>query len=321
MIKIKMGTRGALIISLCMISMIAISILFFVAYRMNSLSCDLVYIEPDKLRNDAIVDWKNSKPSRSQDKTMLIKLAAHLEYVDQDMMKVLEKFSGENLSHPNQTQQQPHQQIPGLPVPVGSDLNNNNTTGRYPNPSIPHSGFTNQHLQNSTMFSNSSLSSSSSIKREDNKRFQKLILRDVKLDRSTDDEYRYTLKFTCATIVVNFIRELGRVHVNHARIHLKSSSYDSGKGSCDLVLPPQGAFSVNIDDNYHLAHYYCDRPLRYRCHLYPPKSTDGSALHLADLLIHKLEFELPGNNSSGKSVHKNHTFLSGRSKYERFHLT
>lgn len=323
--SIKMDSRGPLILVCCILSTFAIIVLFVVTFRMSRLSCELVYVEPEKLRSEAISDWKETKASRSQDRSMLIKLAAHLEYYDYDYVGQTVSdatstplaASGNNLNQarPAQQQQQFQQQIPGLPVPI------DNTTGRHPVPSVPQSGFTNQQLLNSSVgssfganSSNINNNSSGNNQKRDTKRFQQLVLEDVKMEKSEED-YKYTLRFTCATIIMDFIRRPDRVHVKQVHIDLKPAGFN-GKSSCDLYLPAQGAFSVEVNANDHLAHYYCDKPLRYECFHHPSGKDFGKPPHrLADLLIHKLEFELPGNNSlDWSSVHKNHSFLSRKSK-------
>lgn len=299
--KIKMDSRAPLILACCMLSIVVVLILFMVSFHMSRLSCDLVFIEPDKLRSEAVSDWKDSKPSRSQEKSMLIKLAAHLEYFNAEQPS---DSLAANLSSPTgQAQQQ--QQIPGLPIPVALDsaFGNQTSGARHPQPSIPQSGFSSQQLQ-------TSLGNSSSMNSK-KKRFQQLVLEDVRMERA-DDEYKYSLRFSCSTITLVFIRRPERVHVKQVHVELKPAN-SNGKSSCELALPAAGAFEVEVNPNDHLAHYYCDKPLRYSCYHYQSRSAGLPALHLADLLIHKLEFELPGNNSVG-SVHKNHSFLSKRSK-------
>lgn len=324
-----MDKRGARILLGCTLCTLIVLALLMVAFRFTQPSCELVFIEPSQLRAAALAAGLKEKPVRAHDKSMLIKINAHLEY------NLPTSSSSPSLQTANSTPPPPaspttttstpttglpaaaglHQSQPGSTIGGGPPL----AAGHQPpSPSVPQIGFTNQQLQNNSYWSSTSPVSSLNLAASapaTSERFLPLELEDLESKRVDEMRTKYTLRFNCSTITMVFVNRPERVSVEQISVELKLAS--RGKTTCELHLKDQGgAFAVEARDGA-LAHYYCDRPLKFSCLHYSSKQANKPAILLADLHIHRIEFETGSGNSSQPVQKLKKDFQSQRSECVR----
>lgn len=342
-----MDKKGLGILISCIISALLIIAVLIVTIRFTQQSCELIITDPVQLRSSALTKFAKIKPTRSHDKSMLMKISAHLEYISQTPSSRSPSTSASNQASSTQSlvsntqdynqqgqfgqqqQQQQQTQLSG-PTPfqaansgsnvnqqqVGGNQQNNLSANKHP---IPSGGQANlatnsQMIQNST----NNLATPTSAPYGNmsvidnnalaNKKYLPLELEQVDMKKIDSSRYRYTLKFNCSVIEIVFNRNSDRVFVSSMGIEMKLPS--RGKNKCELQLPSQGVFEVKVFDG--LAHYYCSKPLKYNCYHYSSKNPGQPGLLLAELQINSIEFETGGNSSH--PIHKSHEFQSTRSK-------
>lgn len=288
----------------CAISASLTLILFIIVFRFTQPTCELIFVEPEQLRAAALESISKKAPIRSHDKSMLLKMAAYLEYNVQTTGRPI-------LSELARGSPQPQPQVPAAQQsnqflaanqqaqPTANQQNlapNKPYFGQAPNPVQP----TNPSPQaNQT---------NTAGQQHRERRFLPLDFDDLEVKKVSEFRYKYKLTFNCTTMNLIFIRRPERVYVEQISLELKLASWH--KTSCDLQLPAQGAFGVDTQHHLGMAHYYCDRPLHYSCYHYSSKNTTQSGTLLAELHIHSLEFEVGANNRT----HKSHEFTSPRSE-------
>ena len=289
----KVGSR---ILFGCIVCTALVVVLFVVALSLTHPSCELTYIDANNLRMDSLAALAKEKPIRAHDKSMLIKISAHLEYSTQDRESSSPMALGELA--PTQQPAPPYQQTnsmqSGQPAPLGFNLN----PTKHLSPSTPSS----VSAQNN---SNSSNGTKKESPTNNEKRFLPLKLDKVDSKKIDDNKHKYKLSFNCTVITFIVQRRPERVYVEQISVELKPASRK--KSSCEIQLPPQGAFGVDVHDG--LAHYFCDKPLKFNCLHH---SNKHSAQILAELHIHSIEFET--GSSVSNSIHKSREFLSPKSK-------
>lgn len=344
-----MEKKGAGILISCIVCALLIVVLLIVTIRFTHPSCELIIIEPAQLRSSESIKFAKTKPTRSQDKSMLLKISAHLEYFSQtpssqqaaslasqstqsvvantqDYNQQAHQVFGQQQQQSASQQQQPQStgSVQSSQAISAGGLNQQQAVGNQQN-SLANSRHlnngqqanlaTNQVAQNSTNNLAFAVPTSASLGNTLNnnvtaKKFLPLELEQVDMKKIDSSRYKYSLKFNCSMIEVIFVRNSDRVYVAAMSIEMKPPS--RGKNKCELQLPSQGVFDVKVYDG--LAHYYCSRPLRYSCYHYSSKSPGQPGLLLADLHINSIEFETGGNSSH--PIHKSHEFQSIRSKFK-----
>lgn len=352
-----MDKKGAKIWISCIISALLIVVLLIVTIRFTHPSCELIIIESGQLRSSALSKFAKIKPIRSQEKSMLLKISAHLEYFSQspssqsaaslasqstqlvvgantqDYSQQVHQVSGlqqqqptpNQLQHP-QTQSSSASSQPSIiqqqQQQVVGNQQNSLANNRHLNNNGQANFVNNQMAQNSS--NNLAFAVPTSVPLSDNinnnmtaKKFLPLELDKLDMKRIDSSRYKYTLSFNCSVIEATFVRNADRVYVSAMSVEMKLPN--RGKNKCELQLPNQNVFDVKVYDG--LAHYYCSRPLRYSCYHYSSKSPGQPGLLLADLHINSIEFETGGNSSH--PIHKSHEFQSTRSKFyiSRAHMS
>lgn len=257
----KMDKRATKILLGCIICTIIVGLLLLVAFRFATLSCELIKVDPQALRHSQLKAFNkdSNKPKRSHDKTMLIKIAAYLEYNIPGSSKSSSTSTTAAPSdsfHSNNNNNQTNQQVGKGPQVAPSNANNNqmigpaNRPGSGPSPSVPQLGFTSNQLHNSSSFVtsppsrpqggstsvNSWLSSQAAAENRAEKRFLPLELDEVETKKLEDNKFRYKLVFNCSTLSMVFVRSPQRVHVESMSLELEPSSRHKSK--CDVKMPP-----------------------------------------------------------------------------------
>lgn len=309
--RIKMYARSAAILTACVICTFLLLVIFMFLHQFTQPDCDLIFIESSQLRSKTLNSWAKDSPRRSKDKSMLLKVAASLEYILEPKSSV--QLLNQSLQASQQQQQQNHQQPSSVIVgqsPLALQVTNQQFGGPKQVQTIAQTA--NQaHQQTQNTSSPASVISSQSKEKDSSSREKRFLILDafeLKSKKLEDNRYEYTVSFDCAKMTMTFVRKPDKVHVEQIKIDLKTKSRK--KSTCELQLPAQGAFSVDVHDN--LAHYYCDRPLTYSCMHYSSKHPNEAGLHLADLHIHGIEFETVSNTS--RISLKSKDFSSERSK-------
>ena len=334
-----MDKRGAKILISCILCTVIVLVLFIVALRFSRMSCELISIDPQHLRQAQldVFSGKKHKPIRSHDKMILMKMSAYLEYnIMSDKSGSASEQTGTNnnnnstsTSNSNgnsfpvagstssgnnqmQPQQQQlaggtlaNQQHPLAPISTSaSNANNNN------NPSVPISGSQQQQQQQRV-----------------SERFLPLDLESIETRSLTPssqannlvNKQKYILSFNCTKLNMVFVYQGSRVYVESMSLELSPASRQ--KTTCELQLPSSGAFAVdsfssgpsNSDlQHSNFAHYSCNKTLSYNCYHYSTKSgpSPTQGMLLAELHINAFEFETytgsSGNSGdSGNNKHKN----------------
>lgn len=113
------------------------------------------------------------------------------------------------------------------------------------------------------------------------------------------EDNRYKLKFNsnCSVISMILVRKPNMIFVDHISVNMRISG--EPRRTCELALPEEGAFSVNVNPSG-LTHYFCDQPdlLKFSCFerkeasFYSPiDKLSPTDIWVADLQIHQIEFE------------------------------
>lgn len=314
-----MDKRGTGILLSCILCTMLIVALFIVTIRFTQHSCELIIVEPAQFRYSAQLNFAKVKPTRSHDKSMLLKISAHLEYFSSPSESSSPASSVVNTQdHQAQVfgQQQASTTQHANSASIQQQTSSNHN--KHPNPSNPQTNFdSNNHLNSNRNISGYGTTFSASFGNneattKEGRRILPLELDSIDMKKIDNTRYQYTLKFNCSTMDVVFNRTPDRVFVSSLSVDLKQPS--NGKNKCELQLPNQNIFEVKVHDG--LAHYYCGRALRYSCYHHSSKTPGKPAELLADLQINSIEFET-GSNSSHPN-HKSNEFQSVKSKHPSY---
>lgn len=333
-----MDKRGAKILISCIFCTAIILILFMLAYRFTLPSCELISIDPMKLKNSAMAAWK-PKSTKSHDKTLSIQIAAYLEYniakpPPTDPSSNHNKSQELPLATPSNTQQQlaivnainnltassmappppPQQQLPH-PTPnvpysnlsQPSTANNQQPLQQQPIPLLNHTvgNQANANLTISTNLIKQQYSGKLDPSELNSRRFLPMELADVEFAKSDDNKFKYVLKFNCSTITFKFVKKSEYIFVNKISLDLKATDnqLNPKHRETKCVLRPntnQGSFfGTEISNATNWAHYYCDKYQSFSCY------HDDQLV--AVLHVHRLEWELGRSQSL---IHKTADFLS-----------
>lgn len=114
-----MDKRSASILIGCLICTSVVVLLFLIAYQMSLRSCELIYLDPLQHRLAALNSWQNATARRSHEKTLLLRISAHLEYnlpqanqSEQPALMLPQPIAQNQSSLSPMGQQHPHQQLP-----------------------------------------------------------------------------------------------------------------------------------------------------------------------------------------------------------------
>lgn len=244
-------------------------VLFLIAFRLSQLSCELIQVEPKHLRTSQINSFNKDKPIRSEDKTILMKFAAYLEYDklksnsdnddDDDDDEDKDKEHNSNNKNDDKKKQIFADHQTTIPGNVWSTVGSNGNNQQQNELGLVTMNSTSSNNTNSTRFngptpSNPSLlptfnsSANNDLGRQPaKKRFLPLDLESIETRRLNDapNKYKYILSFNCTKMNMVLVRSHDRVYVESMKLELKVSN--KHKTECDVQLPAQGAFLVGLN--------------------------------------------------------------------------
>lgn len=284
--------------------MLIILFLFLIAFRFSQSSCELIQVEPQQLRSAQLSAFNKAKPIRSDDKSILMKFSAYLEYDKND-----DDGDKENNDEKRSPSASSHQQQTSSQWPIGSGINqqansgslssgHSNATSAANNSSLPRTA---PSQSNPIGFLNGNLSLSAASfdqnRQEVKKRFLPLDLETIEARHLSDapNKHKYTLSFNCTKMNMVLVRQQERVFVESIKLELKVGN--KRKTECDIQLPPNGAFAVGLQPagsapfglnpsaqstagnqttnelpertnggkNKEFVRFYCNKPVRYSC--------------------------------------------------------
>ena len=325
----KLDKRGKRILVGSLLAASIVVFLFLITFHFSRLRCELVKLEPQLLRNAQRHSFDKDKPLRSHDKTMLMKIAAYLEY------NTGSSSSSSNNNKPTirssssaTTRDLARDPAPATALAAGSGANSSNHLQQFivanlshnaaPQPG-PQSPLPNQQVPSSPTTASHLLQAGeapSGDAERPERRFLPLGLEEIETRRQAEGRFRYTLTFNCSTLNMLFVRHRDRIHVESMDLELRPSV--QGKKSCELELPSGGVLAVPTQEGY--GHYHCDRGLHYKCY-HPasgPDSDRSLRQPLVELHITSIEFETIGRptNSSQELEVKKKEFRTTRSEFQ-----
>lgn len=79
-----MNKKSSKIILFCILCSVIVLLLFLLVIRLTQPSCELIFIDVESHKRQALNSMDKTKPIRSRDKTFIIRMSAHLEYFKTD---------------------------------------------------------------------------------------------------------------------------------------------------------------------------------------------------------------------------------------------
>lgn len=310
-----MDKRSASILIGCFMCTGIVAVLFLVAYQLSQHSCELILIEPTQHRLSALESWKSNPAKRSLDKTLLLRMSAHLEY---NLQSSSPSPSGSqtdgpllvpqlpvplNQSNPlgQQQQQQQQLQLPQaqfLLQPGGSPSGTANLTTQTQPSQVPMLSQANSNsnsrqpqqqqqlpMPSMPLMNATNQQQPQTVNLTAKERFLPIVLEKIELERKHNEStFEYKLHMNCSTISVWFVRQADRIRLSQMSLELKSVNHKRSK--CDIVLTNPILFEIEIEPkNEGYVHYDC-QPIE------PLKCIDKRTGDLLAMLnIHALEFE------------------------------
>lgn len=294
--------------------------LFLIAVRLSELSCELVEIEPEHLRSSQLNAFNKAKPIRSEDKTILMKFSAYLEY---DRLE-----SDEDKGEKEEEKKSPsvNDNLVGGKSVINASATSNSSRLAEHNPRLI-------------------LTEGTERQQQAKKRFLPLELESIETRHLSDapNKYKYILSFNCSKMNMVLVRQQERVYVESMSLELQVSNRQ--RTECELQLPFGGVFVVGSKqlsglevlaqaigfnrteqrNGNELARYYCNKSLRYSCYyngvgnsLLSRPIGSPAGLHVGELHINAIEFETPllstGNGKEKLKLVSKSEFKSKRSK-------
>lgn len=279
------------IFGICIISTLIIILLAFGSYQYFHQTCVLV-MDAEKLVSDGRSRLEGASPIRSSDKSLLIKLSAHLDYyppplppiqMSQDWSEFgpLLNMSASNIGTNNQLGAQPSGLIDSAPRQVVQQV-----------PAETPSSLSLVNEEKSMSSNGPQVQPS-----EATKRYLPLSLSEVKHSKNDASSHTYVLIFDCAKLNIIFRSLSGRIFVESMSLDLDVPN--KNMTTCDVYIPRGEAFSTVLQGASNQAHYSCDKRniLIFRCHhkgtseQWNPNTMNDSTL-VALLQIHLLEFQI-----------------------------
>lgn len=261
-----MDKRGIKILISCIICTIIVSILFLFAFRISRLNCELVSIDPQRMRTIHLesFDKKSNKPIRSHDKTILMKISVLLEY-----NKMSNKMNDQKIDNSSGLQQQQatlttegtgNLSSSSSQFSVSGITSGTQTNAIHPSPSQPQLAFninSNTNPIQTPQQSGKNLTIEQQSSRAE-KRFLPLELDSIETRNLANNEnqqhgidsnqllsrHKYILSFNCTKLNMVFVYQESRVYVESMSLELKPSSHE--KSHCELELPKSG-IAVELD--------------------------------------------------------------------------
>lgn len=243
--------------------------------------CALISATPEILALDGRHRLAGKKPFRSTDKTLLIKISAHLDYQPQaaysrqDWQPISQAPTGGIGQYQGVAQVQPIQPPQQAPL-------------------LPQVSIANASIAPTAATVEPAVETNIAPSNQNEKRFMPLKLIRVVGKDSND---RYMLDFDCCKMFIKFsyIPLQEKIIVNSMRLELDTPNWN--ETSCEL-RPKKEQTSTSIfgaGTNAGLAHYQCDDPesLLFSCWHRTEHSLNQkySEYQIADLQIHSIEFQ------------------------------
>lgn len=269
-----MNKRGTKILIGCVLSTMIVLLLFLIVFRFTQLSCELVSLDPVQLASSQLASFArdNTKPIRSHDETILMRISAYLEYnIGPEAGETTPSLrrptsNADPISRTNSAAanwpNQAHSNLTGasnnsnnlsaVPSAVGN-TNKNLSISRSPQPLTPQIGLTNQnnntaetaHVPGQIDGFDPGWEPFAKLTRTSNKtekRFLPLELKSIETRNMPDGRHKYILNFNCTKINMLLVHQDNRVYVAQMVLELRPTSRQ--ETTCVVQLPPAGEFTV-----------------------------------------------------------------------------
>lgn len=192
----------------------------------------------------------------------------------------------------------------GLPPPAGAPAAGTGNLG-------PTSATWNMHLQNAT-------GEPLGGNKPDPRRFMPLELDSIeahKYGEPEDRTHEYVLNFNCSIMKMRVVRRTERVQIVHIGMELQVPSKHRTRCEVQLVNQPnQQPLFLGVESPVNgMGHYHCEQQRRMSCFYADWNDPQQQRVHLGDLYINALEFEVGAIVSANeKRTHKKYDFIGLR---------
>lgn len=282
-------------------------ICLYALYSTN-IPCELVHISSKELKDIIQTHWLSEEPFMSLDRSFLIRIAAHLEYdVDIDY---IEEENNSKIGESNSIFSSFDSPTDCSPEHEGNPNNEDNICYKNSNSTTSKGSVPLQNNNEDLYRSN------------DARRFLILDFDQLTTAKLYNHRYKVKLNSNCSTLTMFINRGPRWIYIDQILVKLKRPNKQLR--TCQAQLPKQGAFKIELING--LAHYYCDKPhlLQFKCYHYElinPSSNKTTTdepivetnfnldhsdqnvesikrkIHLANLHIHLLEYEIKNNTN------------------------
>lgn len=304
-----MEKKANIILFVCVVSTLTVALLYLLVATSIHKSCELIVLNSTSYRDALLSNWVGKKILRSNDKTVLFKINAHLEYdIEESPVRSTAITSTSTTSFPALP-------ITGLAVSFSTVTPSNPIRLNQPNPTVGSTQplrlasklpatLTLKPNGSVSIDSPNSVDPASRPANQLKKLYLPLGFTEIEAKRS-GNKHKFKLHFNCSTVFMSFERNNTQLHLSEIDIELKLRSKQ--KSRCSVDLPRHSrTFSSDIRNGF--ARFYCDKELRFNCASIDPKHPSRPAVLLAQLVINGIEFEL-GLDSNR---HKGREFVGTR---------
>lgn len=285
--------RGLKILVISLLGFIASLLVCLYAMKFTNVRCELTYIDPTGLKDIIRTHWLSEEPYMSRDSSLLIRIAAHLEYDFDFKQDQIILYTNSTIKNNNITQSNAGQDSSKLITINSNNLDPIFGAGNNEDASDAYGGDDDDDDDNDDATEDNG---------DDDRRFLVLDFDHLYTIRTSADSQRLMLKLTsnCSIMDMSLVRNRTDIYVDKIKLELRKPS--KRRKTCQVELPPDGAFRVRVNsNNSHLVHYLCDKAqlLRFDCYHYQTiYDRDDYRLKLgirkillARLQLHLLEYE------------------------------
>lgn len=283
----KMIPQAAVVLAICSICALTLVLISFGAYHLYTPSCVLIVADPAKLISDGLNSQNDSQPIRSSDKTLVIKMSAHLDYFPPPAPPVAAIVAPQPFvpAAPKSIfdEPQPNMSVPSAPLGQQASLVQSDVWSGPPKPAIP--AVNSPPPVAPKPMPRAAEPQLNATGKE--KRYLPLKLKRVTGKSLDVGRHRYSLEFDCAKLIMIMSSNQNRVFVSEMSLELDKAS--KNKTTCEVQLPREDLFALDTRGAPTNSHYQCDRQnlLRFSC-LHKSAQT---VIPIVELQIHYIEFQ------------------------------
>lgn len=283
--------QAVIVSAICSICALTLVLISFGAYHLYTPSCVLIVADPAKLISDGLNGQNDSQPIRSSDKTLVIKMSAHLDYLPpppapQAVVSANIAPQAFNPTAPKSIFDEPQANASVALAPLGQQaplVQSSDVWPGPPKPAAPVQGL--PTVTQRPMPRAPELQFNATNSKE--KRYLPLKLKRVTGKSLDTGRHRYSLEFDCAKLIIIMNSNQNRVYVSEMSLELDRPS--KNKTTCEVQLPREDLLALDTRAAPTNSHFQCERQnlLRFSC----VHKSAQAVIPLVELQMHYIEFQ------------------------------